>query len=232
MYSHSRVRTYEKCPYLYYLKYISEEGIEKEENGYGQYGSLVHDIEEKFYKGELKQEELLKEFSIRFYSEVTHPFFTKKAKSEAYDKGVKYFTDYEPFDGEIVGVEERLTGTFAEEEFQGIIDLILKVPSGKRKELHIIDHKTGRVKDVKKQMYIYAELVKQNYGRYPEKMIINSIKENKKFVLDFDSGDLADAEIWAEEILFDIKEDMLHLPKPDYFYCNNICDARQVCEYY
>lgn len=234
MYSFSRVGSYEQCPYLYYLKYVSDGVYPKAKNGYSEYGNLVHNLEEKYYNGDLKKEELVGEFVNRFYSEVVTPFHSDKTKARCYNEGAEYFSQYTPFEGEIKGVEKRLSGKFADKEFRGIIDLIIEVDSedGERKELNIIDHKTGSINNTTKyQLYLYAELIKQNYGRYPEKMIINSIKNQKRYEINFNADELADAEIWAEEIIYDIETDGLFLPKPDWFYCHNICDARDICQF-
>jgi len=54
--SFSRVNSFQKCPYCWYLEYFLSEGESppSEENAFAEIGSLIHKILEKYVKGELE----------------------------------------------------------------------------------------------------------------------------------------------------------------------------------
>ena len=56
VWSFSSVKSFEQCPYSFYLHYV--EGEQELPNSFAQSGSFVHSILERCYKGELYEFEL------------------------------------------------------------------------------------------------------------------------------------------------------------------------------
>ena len=67
IYSHSRLTTFENCPYKYNLKYIDRVEIEDFETVETFLGSLVHEVLEKLYKDPLNGKENSLEELLDFY---------------------------------------------------------------------------------------------------------------------------------------------------------------------
>ena len=55
--SYSRVKAFDMCPYMWYLKYIQR--LPGKEMFFSSYGSFVHKILEMYYKEELAKSRLL-----------------------------------------------------------------------------------------------------------------------------------------------------------------------------
>ena len=67
LYSHSRITTFENCPYKYKLKDIDRVEIEDFETVETFLGSLVHEVLEKLYKDPLNGKENSLEELLDFY---------------------------------------------------------------------------------------------------------------------------------------------------------------------
>lgn len=62
--SYSRIKSFEDCPYRWYLKYIRK--LKGKEMFFSNYGSFVHKLLERYYKGELTQKQLCSIYLQRF----------------------------------------------------------------------------------------------------------------------------------------------------------------------
>ena len=69
IYSHSRLTTFENCPYKYKLKYIDRVETEDFETVETFLGSLVHEVLEKLYKDLLNGKENSLEELLEFYEQ-------------------------------------------------------------------------------------------------------------------------------------------------------------------
>ena len=89
--SFSRLNSYYNCPYEWKLHYLE---CNKSENGFfGEYGSLIHKILEKYEKGELSLFELNKYYEEHFDEDVPHDAPPNKfvnIRQSYYDKGIDY----------------------------------------------------------------------------------------------------------------------------------------------
>jgi hypothetical protein len=83
----------------------------------------------------------------------------------------------------------------------------------------------------KKQMYLYAYAVYQEYGKYPTEIWWNHFKDNKIAKIKFDMNDYNEAIAWLETTIEEIKKEEEFGETADFFYCSNICEYRNCCEY-
>ncbi len=103
-YSHSRLSTYENCPYKYKLQYIDKIKPEIQNTIEAFMGDLVHRTLEKLYKDKKFNKKVSKSILISYYKELWIKEFSKdiliaKASqglsSENYKKmGIKFISDY------------------------------------------------------------------------------------------------------------------------------------------
>ena len=70
LYSHSRITTFESCPYKYKLKYIDRVEVDDFETVEQFLGSRVHDALEKLYKDLSNGKELSLEELLEYYEKV------------------------------------------------------------------------------------------------------------------------------------------------------------------
>lgn len=237
VFSYSQINTFQTCPYSWHMIY--EERVQNEDNAFSQYGTLIHDILEKFAKGELKRNELAAEFDWRFDGEVTEEFPPNKYVElcASYRKqGIDFFNGFEGFNGMTIrGVEEHF---FLERDFywlQGYIDLIYEDANG---ALVCRDWKSAKHWSPKetaehaRQVYLYSAHCKEKYGRYPDRLEFFHFREgNRKTVIHFDEKAYQEALQWADAGARAILDAWDFEHKEDEFFCSNLCSCRSSCEY-
>jgi len=154
LYSHSRLSTYEQCPYQYKLKYIDKIKTEKETIE-AFLGSRVHDTLEWLYRQVNMEKipslkEVLKKYKEKWEKEfndsikITKDFSVKNY----YDKGVKFIKNYyekhKPFDENTIDIEKRIVVNLDDKgkyKLVGYIDRL--VYNEKTGEYEIHDYKTN-----------------------------------------------------------------------------------------
>lgn len=237
--SYSRVSAYDTCPRMFRMTYIDDEP--QVNNAFAEYGTYVHSILEKYFRG------MINFFALaRYYKE----HYNKSVKTEFprygstdlaasyYNDGLKYFENYEdPFspDDKVIAVEKRVNMELYGYPFVGIIDLVLK--NQKTGEITIVDHKSHNFKSKKevaeyaKQLYLYAEIVKREYGEYPTKLAFNAFRNDSVIFLDFETEKLAEAQKWFTDTIKQIYADDEFKPKPSRIFCDTICGVRRHCKH-
>lgn len=248
VWSFSRLSSYHQCPYGFWLKYI--QCNKGENNFFGEYGSLVHEILEKYEKEELSIFEISQYYEENFFDKVTCDAPGNKyvdIKQSYYDKGMEYLNniDLDLENYEILGVEKEIKFTIGEYEMIGYIDLLLRDKDG---NIIVCDHKSASLKfkkngevsktdydhvlNFKRQLYLYSMAVINEYGVEPKYLWWNLFKEQKWLKIDFNREEYCDALKWAEDTVKEIENETAWLPNPDYYFCHNICDQRNsACEY-
>ena len=247
--SFSRLNSFYNCPYEWKLRYID---CNKSENGFfGEYGSLIHKILEKYEKGELSLFELNDYYEEHFSESVPHDAPPNKyvdIKQSYYEKGLDYFNniDLDLDKYEVLGVEKEVRFQIAGKDFVGYIDLLLKEKeTGK---IIILDHKSASIKILKngkvsksdqehvrefiRQLCLYAIPVIEEYGHVDE-LWWNLFKDKNWLKMPFNKEDYDEAIQWAEDTLKLIETEKEWLPNnSSSYYCNYLCGQRNnACEY-
>lgn len=190
-FSVSCIGTYETCGYKCLRQYnkLGEDKLEDDKNFYGEYGALLHDLFDKFYK---LPEYMEKSTMIDlFYSAISDlecefPDGKKGEYIESALEQIDYF--YERYaDMTPIATEEEFEDFYIEGvalPWKGFIDRI----DGNIKEGSVVisDYKTGRSSKFTKrelsdniQATVYALYFKEKYGFYPEKFVFIFTKERK-----------------------------------------------------
>lgn len=243
VYSYTQLSTFDECPFAFYMSKI-EKSVEPVGNGFAEQGSLVHDLIDKWAKGELSKDELAGEYECRYPLEVVTPFPAILA-SKGYDestflKGLDYFLTFDEFRAyEIIDTETQYITDLNGRKFTGIIDMLVK--DKKTGDLIIIDHKSKSLSSFRKaeksmyrQLYMYSKFVYEKYGKWPDKLMFNLFKENgtKKSIF-FKQEEYDETMRWATDIIEKIESydtlDWLQSKETKDFYCLNLCDMRKGC---
>ena len=219
--SFSRLNAFYNCAYEFYLHYIE---CNKSENGFfGEYGSLIHKILEKYEKGELSLFELNEYYEEHYLNNID--------------------LDLEKY--EILGVEKKVEFKINDKNFVGYIDLLVK--DKETGEIIIIDHKSASIKilksgkisksdqqhflEFKRQLYLYSIPVIKEYGSV-SKLKWNMFKDQKWIEIPWVQEEYEEAIQWAKDTLELIENEKEWRPNPDYYYCNYLCGQRNhACEY-
>ena len=193
--SFSRLNSFYHCPYEWKLNYIE---CNKSENGFfGEYGSLMHKILEKYEKEELSIFELNDYYEKHFSEYISHDAPPNKyidIRQSYYDKGLDYLNnlDLDLDRYNILGVEKKVEFEIGGKPFVGYIDLLVQDKSNG--EIIIIDHKSSSIKmlkngsisksdqqhflEFKRQLYLYSIPIIKEYGKV-SKLKWNMFKDQK-----------------------------------------------------
>lgn len=219
-----------------------------EGNYYAEIGSYVHSIMELIFKKELTVENALTYFENNYDSNVFYKVKDEIMKN-TYNKLYDYFNGLSfPWikNYDIIGVELKAKFKLYQYDFIGYIDLLLRDKRDGR--LVVLDHKSsaypfkkdGTVKksvahsfySYKKQMYLYAHAVHQLYDEFPKEMTWHHFKENGKLAtIPFIKQEYDEAMKWFKTTIKKIEKETDFHANTDYFYCNNLCNFRNSCEY-
>jgi len=179
-YSHSRISTYENCPYQYKLKYIDKIKPEIQNTIEAFMGDIVHQTLEKLYKDKKFSKEISKDSLIKFYKELWDKEYSSDIKivkedlgPENYKKmGEKFISDYydkyEPFEQlTILGLETQDRMTLPDgNQWHVRID---KFACDSEGNYYVCDYKTNsRMKDQEeadsdRQLAMYSFWVKDKF---------------------------------------------------------------------
>ena len=253
--SFSSVNSYENCPKCFYLSYLQDPPLEKDQNAFAQWGSHGHSLFERYVDGELELYEMGETYEKEYDEKVTLRFPPNKYVdlNESYhDKGKEYFETWEGFPDswELVGSEREVHLDIGGNTFIGFIDLIVKDKNTGR--YIVVDHKSkSKFKNEEerdeyaRQLYLYALYIKAEYGEFPSHLIFNMFRANDVVTIDFDEKNLEKAVFWFKNTIENIKKDNkfddkitilfrqkkkpLKEFKKDDFFCNELCSVRSYC---
>ncbi len=239
--SYSRINLYNQCPYAFALKYLYHEP--ELSNPYADFGSYIHHIHELFYDGVLKQNELVP-YYISHFDEMNQNMYGDK-KSKYFIDGLNYFEGgIKIVPSSIVSVEKQIDFMVGDYKFIGFIDLLYRNEDG---TLTIVDHKSHNLKprsnrkkptvsdqeldEYLRQLYLYAHGVHQLGLGSVGALTFNCFRISKTIENRYLKEKEDEAVEWAVSTIKKIEDTSTFIPSGDWFYCNNLCDHRKVCEY-
>jgi putative RecB family exonuclease len=185
IYSHSRLSSFEQCPFKFKLRYIDKIKPEFETSIEAHLGSACHNTLEWLYievqKGNLPTiEEVIKYYSENWeqiYKPGTIIVRKNLTIKDYFNKGVKFLLDYymkhQPFQDGTLELEKKIlldldgTGKY---RIQGFVDRLVFNEETKEYEVH--DYKTAnslpkREKvETDRQLALYSIAIKEIYGEH------------------------------------------------------------------
>ena len=182
IYSHSRLSTFEQCPYKYKLKYINKIKTDIQDTIITFLGSRVHETLEKLYRDLDNQKKNTIDELLIFYNNQWKKYWSNdtvivktdydmdqyRKMGETYIR--EFYEKYHPFDQDrTIALEERILidlDDSGDYKLQGYIDRL----SEQREGYYVIhDYKTNKQLppqehfDSDRQLALYAIGVKKNY---------------------------------------------------------------------
>lgn len=246
--SFSRLNSYYHCPFEWKRKYLL--GQNGETSSFAQYGKYIHEILEKYLKGEINFFELPMYYEEHYWENVTMDFPPNRyanLSDKYYQQGLDYFNNFNwDLDGfEILGVEKEVKFEYQGYDFVGFIDLLLRDKSDGK--IVIVDHKSTILKKLKngqisktdkphfeefcKQLLIYSHQVMAEYGEDSIKSLQWNMFRDQTFIaVPWTRAAYEEAMKWAIDTIHLIENDTMWLPdNTNYFWCNNLCSQRDNC---
>lgn len=239
--SYSRIETFENCPYQWYLKYICNKTDEK--MFYATHGKFIHEVLEKFYRGELKRNELTGYYLSNYNVKVQGRRPPGDIPIKYMKSGVEYLRNFTPLPYTLLGVEQRIDFDIGTRKFVGIIDYI----GEKNGDIYIVDNKSRNLKprskrskptakdaeldNMLKQLYLYSEAIKHSYGIYPKKLCFNCFRNGEFIEEDFSEDKFDSAVDWANKTIDVIENTNEFWPNENQFMCTWLCGLNEKCKY-
>jgi len=242
VWSYSRIESFHSCKYKFFLKYISQ--CEEEDKFYATYGSFIHKLIERFYRGGLPKEKMFTEFLTGFSENVKGTRPKQETVQKYIQCGVEYLKGFQPFPYTFLDVEKRVDFEIDGLRFVGFIDFLGRDSDG---SLVIVDNKSrdlkprsGKAKPVVKdkeldamlrQLYIYSAAIKREFGEYPKWLCFNCFRTGMFIKEPFSEESYNEAIDWAKQEIEEIKATEDFYPTIDPFYCTYICGVSEDCVY-
>lgn len=238
--SFSRIKAFEQCPHYWFLSYIKQ--YSQEDRFYTSYGSFMHSLLEKYYRGELTKTELLIRYACNFSSDVKGARPQASTVQKYVDAGYRFLSNLSQTDADILAVEKKLSFDVDGIPFVGVIDLVTDEDGS----LSIIDHKSRDLRprrdmanprasdkeldEMLRQLYLYASAVEHEYGRLPDKLCFNCFRTGSFIEERYDAARHEEAKEWAKHTIRSIEEEDDFLPKQNYFFCRWLCPVSGHCD--
>lgn len=251
IWSYSRITTFDTCPYSFYLQYILKDwkNYPTESNYWAELGIFVHEIFEKIFSNELSIDDASAYF-LENYKDKVKMKQKPNVMAKAYEECAEYLatTSLEWLkDYEVVGTEIEAVIDIGGYKFKGFVDLLLKEKS--TGDYIIVDHKSckeffsqksgliyksmeHKLEEYKKQMYLYSNAVLKIYGKLPTQIWWHHFRANGYLTkIPFDKAEYDETMNWFLKTIQRIEKEEDFKEKTDYFFCNNLCNFRNSCEY-
>lgn len=237
VYSFSRLTTFHTCKHAFNEKYNN--GYVEGDNAWSLGGGFAHDILEGVLKGEIPAETAA-DIWIEQLPPLDFPSM-KLSYVEQYIVGIhEFFKTFKGVSGEILAVEKHFEIDIEGIRFQGLADLITR---NKDKAIQIVDWKTSgmgeftgkKLKAKARQLYLYSESVKEEYGEYPQELFFYMIKYKKPIKIAFNEDDLREAKDWMKSTVAQIEGETEWAKKDQPkngtdFFCFSLCGVH-TCEF-
>ncbi|RMD45610.1 PD-(D/E)XK nuclease family protein [Candidatus Pacearchaeota archaeon] len=247
VYSHSKISTFETCPYKYKLKYIDKVKVDIPTTIEAFMGDLVHQCLKKLYEDKKFFREVSKQSLIRFYEDLWGKNFTNKILIAKADQGLTaenyflmglkfledYYDTYKPFDEwKILGLETQDMITLPDgNKWHVRIDKLACDDFG---NYYVCDYKTSnRMKDKEevdsdRQLALYSVWVREKFKDVKSvKLVWYMLAFNKKIISERSQQEL---EKLQEEVCLKIKEieSEKDFPRKPSSLCN-YCVYQEIC---
>lgn len=243
VWSHSRLTTFEDCPYKFLLSYIDPQPDEP--LFFSQYGSLVHNLLADMYLGKVNASSLALMYLNSFKSSVPPSSPSMTVWQKYFSQGLAAVK--KPFapGGDILSVERKFNFEIEGVPFVGFADLIFR---DNEHGLCIMDHKSRdlkprsrRSKPTKsdelldkyfRQLYLYAAAMEFEDHVLPDTLCFNCFRTGIQIFEPFKASRLDDAKSWAARQVSEIMAESDWQPSCEYFKCKYICGFHGSCAYY
>jgi hypothetical protein len=172
IYSYSKLSTYIRDPYEYFLKYVLKKKPDLDSNAYGWMGGKVHDILERFYNNEITYEQMYEEWEdVVLEFDMSGLKYDKRDSTangkikKKYQNAVSHF-----FKNHIVtNADKRINEAFivfllGRFLFQGFIDVTERIGKKEIEEVIVTDYKTSTIYKNDKKTENAGQLISYGIG--------------------------------------------------------------------
>lgn len=240
--SYSRIKTFYDCKYKWYLKYIKL--IVGEELFFSSYGLFMHNILERYYKGDITRADALDIYLLEYMDRIAHPAPNLSVSRNYFEDGYNYIKNMQDIKYPAIMIEKKVDFCIDSYKFTGYVDYVGECGDG----VAIVDHKSRFLKPRSKgqritrsdieldsylsQLYTYSIPVSEELGRNVKSLCFNCFRKNVFIDEPFIDHGLQRSKEWLVSSILKIKSEETFKPSPEYFKCSYLCDVHKECEYF
>ena len=248
-FSYSSVSTCETCAHSFRLSYI--DACLRKNNFYSDFGTLVHEVFERFFKGETEMSEL-SDYYRNNYSKIvkSDPPPIPVGLGDKYKEQGQFFFDFFFFEKDkynVLFVEDKIDLMLDGFMFTGRPDLVLQ--NKETGETTLFDYKTStpfridkrngkEIADRKKlngyykQMYTYTFALKKERNISVDKISLWFPRLDRIETIEWKHEDEVASVNWLSDTIKAIKnEEVFPYNNEGKYFCDNLCGVRDFCEY-
>lgn len=228
----------------WFLKYIHYPKLKEESKFYASYGLFMHELLEKYYGGMMSKDEILMSFLTNFSKRIEGSGRPKVSIIQNYfQSGKEFIKSLEPMPFEMVSVEEKINFDVDGIPFTGVIDYLGADSEG----YAVVDNKSRKLKArstrskptlkdkeldcMLRQLYLYAEAVRQKYGSLPKLLCFNCFRTGTFIKEPLSEITYHNTIEWAKRKVEEIAETEEFYPNREFFACYYICGMSNHCCY-
>lgn len=243
--SYSSLSTFKTCPLAFKLSYI--DSLERTNNFYAEYGLLVHEILEKYFKKEVEIWDLSSTFKLNFDLMVKSPSGIPGLEEKYYQQGISFFDSFDVSRDlyDVMFLEEKINFDYEGYKFVAKPDLVLKEKTTnlvslwdyKSSTLYKKDRKgietedAKKIEEYKKQMSMYTFALRLS-GIKVDKINLLFTRAKKLISFPVVEKDETDIMQWALNTIEDIYKEEYNYNNTQNYFCNNLCGVRLFCEFH
>ena len=240
--SYSRIGSYLKCPYQFYMKYIC--GLEEAPMFFSSFGSFFHSLLAGYYSGQLSKSDAETKYLLGYSEETQGDAPSYDMRLSFFEQGRDAIASISPIPGQVMDVEQFVKFDVGDRPFIGFVDLVYKSKDG---ALVIMDHKSTALKPRSKrqkptltdqnldsylrQLYLYSIPIQAKYGQYPDFLEFNCYRTGVVIREQFQKAALDETCSWALQTIDQIAQEKDWNPNLDWWQCHFICGYCDQCEY-
>jgi uncharacterized protein YktA (UPF0223 family) len=240
-YGYSKVDTFNNCNHSFLLQYILAK--DSKPNFFGEFGSFIHEVIEKYFRKELSKEKLTQYYIDNYNKAVisSAPPYPINMSGNYFNDGISFFDNinFDIDDYNIISIEETMTFTYNDIEITMRPDIILQ--DKETEEYILMDLKTHKIKDKKdkaiidgylNQARLYSYGIWINKNIQISKVFIWFVRNRQIMESTVDSSKIMETMNWFEDLVNQIRKEEkweANLTKKNDYFCNQICGVRDHC---
>jgi hypothetical protein len=249
-FSYSSTSTFETCAYSFKLTYLDL--LPRENNFFGEFGTLIHECFEQYFTGKLEAYELSGFYSSRYNEVVKTPApSTPLGMADKYkQQGLDFFNNFHfnKEDYEILLVEDTLEFELAPGiKMVARPDLVLR--NKENKKTILFDYKTAtpywankatgkemfdkkKIEGYRQQMYTYTYALRKEKGMAIDEVTLWYPRLAKLVTTPWVVEEEERAMAYLNEVIARIKnEEIFAYNNSNSYFCNELCGVRKHCIY-
>lgn len=244
-FSYSSVNSFVTCPHMFLLNYLKNE--DRVNNFFSDFGLLIHEILEKYFRNELEIFELSQYYENNYASKVISPPppYPPNMAESYYKNGLNFLNNFsfDKSEYDVISIENKIKTTYIDSELVIKPDIVLK-----NKETGIVtlmDYKTSnpmkgkkldekKIEEYRKQMYLYSYFINHVTDIKINNIKLWFIRFDKWDEFDYNENDAIKVVNWFYNTINKIKQEENFSPADlikNKYFCDNICSFRNTCKY-